>query len=271
MSSQHLTILPADALSALQGLFTLEFRFNFWTFLLTVAFLGALVGGYYLIAKQVKLVKKEVWAWSDRLKCGLYGIAFASGAIIIIAMMVTFTNGTDYQYTAPFILIPVAFCLFYITLFPIIDLIYMAKHKEMVGLSPFQELLEKLFIKKFKPPLTYIVAIGLYILFWLLPPILLMTVGGIEFIFVWISWQVFWPLSIISFYGAKGFISGLDKFYNRIPRLGRSGFLLYDESTRFSKEIYDDPMSRGLVIFYMYVYFWTFFSLITTALALFPD
>src|SRR6056297_862448 len=142
--------------------FNLQWHFNFWTFLLYLIYATFLVGGYYLISNQVKLVKKETWTNLDRFKCFVYAIFFAGGREIIIAMMITFATSDQYAYTAPFIVIPLFYNILIITFYPLADFLYMAHSKKELARSPPHRILERYIINKFPRPFSYLVAIILY-------------------------------------------------------------------------------------------------------------
>ena len=253
--------------------FEIGFEPNFWTILLVMVFVILFGVGYYIIALQVKLVKKEVWNNFDRLKCGIFGLVFAFAILIIITMAVTFFNGTQpwgYQETGSILLTSLMVCLVFITIFPLIDFLSMARNQEVTALTPFQEFLEVHIINKFKPPVSYIVAFLLYVLMFIVPPFVLMHFN-LPFIFAWTSWQLIFPVSIITFYGAKGYMSGLCDNYYSIPNLGKSVFQAFEPGHRLSREFLDAPIPRVMVGLMLYLYFWVAFSLVQTLVFFFTQ
>ena len=111
-----------------------------------------------------------------------------------------------------------------------------ATHKEVfIAQTPYQKVFEVILIKG-KGIISLIWAIILYIIFFLLPPYLLIVYGHIDFIFAVVSWELIFPLSILCYYGVKGYIASVSTFYNKIPRLGRSIFLSFEEPTRGTAE-----------------------------------
>ncbi len=251
--------------------FNLQWDFNFWTFILTLIYLAFLGGGYYLISNQVKLVKKEIWTNLDRFKCFVYAVFFAGGCEIIIAMMITFATRENYAFTAPFIVIPYFYNLILMTFYPLADFLYMAKSKQELARSPPHAILEKYIINKFAPPFSFIAAIVLYFIIFILPPLLIIMVGGHEFIIVWTSWQMIFPMGIITYYGSKGFITGLVNDYNRLPRLNRSMFLAFENGSRAKHEFERDPVCRIMLPLRFYLYFWTMYSFYTTIIRINPS
>ena len=158
-----------------------------------------LLFGYYLIANQIKLVKKELWNWADRIKSGFYAIFFACGVEIVVAMMIIFTIGQiepsttintyiiggikvyetegahDVSSCGIFILIPLAFSMVYMLIYPVFELANMAMsekkidpatHKEVfIAQTPYQKVFEVILIKG-KGIISLIWAIILYIIFF---------------------------------------------------------------------------------------------------------
>ncbi|MHA1563452.1 MAG: hypothetical protein ACTSPA_15180 [Promethearchaeota archaeon] len=66
----------------IEELFQLSFKFNIYTVILLIVYLGTIAAGYYLMAKQVKLVKKEIWDNADRFKSFIWGFFFGNSVTI---------------------------------------------------------------------------------------------------------------------------------------------------------------------------------------------
>jgi HEAT repeat protein len=264
-------------LGHLQSLFSIPFILNFWTIILLVIYVTLFYVGYWLMSDNVKLVKKEVWKWTDWLKCVFFGFFFANGVIIIISMMATFTiaktmgpNSPDNMSTAFFILIPSFFCFLFVTIYPLIDFLNMASTNENVSMSIIQEKLYYAIFRKVQKPVSYIVAVVLYLGLFIAPPILIMLIFRIPFVYVWVSWQLLFPMFSLSYYGAKGYITGVVHQYNMVPSVGRFQFLLFEPGTRISDEALREPMPRIFAPIMIYFYGWTCFSMITTMGAIIP-
>lgn len=238
--------------------FTIPLVFNQWTIPLIFIYIGTIIGGYFLMSSQVKLVKKEIWSYKDTLKCIVFAFLFGSGIIIIITMMSTFilnSLGLDpNQGQASFIFIPMFFCLSFITLYPLLEFLFMAHSENELSVTPTQKLFEKL-IKKFKRPFSYIVAILLYVLF-IPTPIFLMVLSGVELVVAWISWALLFPMSMVIYYASLGFSVGHALYYSHIAHLERSTFLHFDNSNRAIKEFWRNPFFYIIffVLNYIYVY-----------------
>ena len=123
---------------------------------------------------------------------------------------------------------------------------------------------------KGKGIISLIWAIILYIIFFLLPPYLLIVYGHIDFIFAVVSWELIFPLSILCYYGVKGYIASVSTFYNKIPRLGRSIFLSFEEPTRGTAEFLRDPISRVFAGLLLFAYVWAGYNFTITIVALNP-
>lgn len=232
---------------------------NRWTISIIVILVLSILFGYYLMASQVKIVKKEFWKWSDTLKCAFFGIFFGLGITLIAANIVTFIldlNDLGYQDQAVFLLVPMVLCLIFVSIYPLIEFLFMAHFKHEISATPFQKPFERI-IKSLKSPWSYIVAGLLYLLVIPLPPLVLMYAFNVEFLIAWISWQLIYPLLIIIYYASVGYIIAFGIFAVSIPHLSRSTFLHFDKSNRAIKEFFKIPTIYIVFgsLFYSYGYF----------------
>jgi len=217
--------------------------------------------GFFLIYKQVALVKKGELDFKDRLQCLIYGFLFSAGIMVVVSMGFIFTDNT----LNPLILIgPLFICLIYISVYPLIDFLFIALSKDTdEGLTPFHSFLSDHFINITKN--SYISALMALILYlvMILPPILL-TMLRLPFSMLWISWMLFYPLMILTYYGSKGYIAGISNQYYHIPEMKRSLFLNFEDQKRGMKQFFSEPgpfIVFGMMIF---VFVWAWISLIQT-------
>ena len=143
--------------------------------ILIVIFILIFVFGFFIIYKQVALVKKGEFNTKDRLQCIIYGFIFSLAAMIVISMGVIFTIET----VNPLILLfPFIICLIYISVYPLIDFLFIALSKESdEGLTPFHKFISKYFINTSNNKLfSFFMALLLYSLF-AIPPLLLSLLG----------------------------------------------------------------------------------------------
>lgn len=251
-----------------------------YTIILILIFILAGIGGFYLIYQQIKLVKEEIFSIWDYLKCLVYGFIFASGVIIIITMMLIFAY-TDIEFLpkpsevgddiSGLLLAPILYLMVFLLFFPLIDFLYMAYSDKNKGLSAFQEFIAEKLIHRVKKPLRYLVAVVLWLLFSILPPIILVFGFGFPFIIIFLSWSIFLPIMIISFFGIRGYISGIVNNYLHIPVIRRSSFLTFDKSNRGVKEFAEGPGYRIMLGLMIFLYFWSFYSLFQTASLMNPN
>ncbi len=239
-------------------LFQRDFPITLSVVNLSIAWLIAFGIGYYLMSSQVKLVKKEIWKFRDSIKCVIFGIFFAMGFIIIIAMMETIileTQDMVYDGQAPYILYPILICLIFITIYPLFDFLFMAKSETELSVIPVQKPFEKL-IKSVKKPYTYLVALGLYLVVFILPLFLFGLLTKIPMFIYWVSWMLIYPMLILSYYASIGYVRGFWILYSRIPEMERSTFLAFDAEKRGFKEFLRDPMTRIVwgTLIWTYVY-----------------
>ena len=172
-------------ISIIQELSQLSFKFNIYSIILLVVYFGTIAAGYNLMAKQVKLVKKEIWDNADRFKSFIWGFFFGNSVTIIVTIMMIFTIieiekknpppleiGTAVGTIAPFIIFPLMFCLVFISIYPLADLLYMASGEN--AMTPIQKPYKKI-IDLVPKPYTYIIAVLIYFISILLPPSLLIN------------------------------------------------------------------------------------------------
>ncbi|MFX1370300.1 MAG: HEAT repeat domain-containing protein [Promethearchaeota archaeon] len=242
--------------------------------ILLLVFLIFFILGFYIIYRQVALVKKGVFSNKDRLQCVLYGFIFSLSVLVVFTVAVIFTVRSpdfwDPETTPPEVhplalLIPFICCLGYITIYPIIDFLYIALSKESdEGLTPFHKLISNKLINISKSKLIKVLlALTFSILIFILPPILLFLMG-VPFIVIWITWVLIYPLMILTFYGSKGYIAGISNLYYHIPDIRRSIFLNFEDSKRGLKQFISDPAPYIVFGLMLFVFVWAWISLFQT-------
>ncbi|GAB4304984.1 MAG: hypothetical protein Kow0069_00140 [Promethearchaeota archaeon] len=243
-----------------------------YTMAMFFIFGGLAVVGYFVCALQLKLVRKEVWNWADRLRCGFFGFFFAAGISVIVAVGFIFATGdptlnpTGPQATLgdymAFVMVGI---LAYLTVYPLVDFLLLAKSETQEGLTPFQQFLERKLIDRFRPPASYGVAVALYAGIVLAPPLLIGVATSFHnFLIVWISWAILIPIAIIAYYGSMGYVAGIFTVYYHVPYMGRSLFVGFESGQRAMEDFKNDPASRILLGLMIFVYVWTWVSLFQT-------
>jgi len=247
---------------------------NSASLILFFLFIAFFVLGFFIIYRQVALVKKGEFRIKDRLQCTIYGFIFSSSIMIVIGMAFIFAVKTpsfwENSPTPPpninplWLIFPLLICLGYIAIYPLIDFLFIALSKESdEGLTPFHKFIGDHWINKFESkPLRILMAILLY-LFFIIPPFLLWAIG-LPFIMILITWLLVYPLMILTFYGAKGYIAGISNVYYHLPDLKRSIFLSFEDGKRAMKEFAADPGPRILLGLMLFVYVWAWISMIQT-------
>ncbi|TFF98307.1 MAG: hypothetical protein EU547_01880 [Promethearchaeota archaeon] len=243
---------------------------------LIIIFFIVLIIGAYIIYRQVALVKKEELIWMDYAKCLFYGIIFSSAVMIVIVMAFIFAiNSPDlWEYSTikpqstinPIVLfIPMIICLFYITIYPLIDFIYLAiSSGSKKGLTIFHKVLGEKIINRFDSKLiSILISIGFYLTIFIIPPLLL-TLLGIPLILIWSTWLLVYPLMILTYYGSKGYIAGITNAYVHLPDPSRSLFLPFEDTEKTLKEFIDDPFSRIIIGLMLFVFVWQWISAFQT-------
>ena len=247
--------------------------------ILFIIFLFLFVVGFFIIYKQVALVKKGEFSLRDRLQCLIYGFIFGAGVMIVIAMAFIFAVKTpefwqNSSLTPPNInplalLIPFAFCIGYISFYPLIDFLFIALSSELdEGLTPFHKFISNKIINFSKSKIiSVLMAVFLYILF-IIPPLLL-SFTGLPFLMIWISWLLVYPLMILTFYGSKGYIAGISNEFYHIPDIKRSIFLNFEDSKRGMKQFISNPKPYIMLGLMIFVFVWAWISLIQTIIYFF--
>ena len=129
-----------------------------------IIFILFFIVGFFIIYKQVALVKKGEFNIKDRIQCFLYGFIFGITIMIVIAMGFIFTIETVHPLV---LLIPFMFCLVYISVYPLIDFLFIALSKESdEGLTPFHKIISNniIHISK-KKPISILISVLLYLVF----------------------------------------------------------------------------------------------------------
>ncbi|MHA2472794.1 MAG: HEAT repeat domain-containing protein [Promethearchaeota archaeon] len=240
--------------------------------ILLIIFIICFVFGFYLIYRQVALVKKGEFNNLDRLQCIIYGFIFSSSVMVVIAMAFNYVIETpDFWNVIPpdlhsFTLIaPFMICVIYISIYPIIDFIFIAQSKESdEGLTVFHRFLGRKIINTTKSKLiNVIVAVFFFLGVFIVPPLLL-TLLGLPFIMIWVTWTMVYPLMILTYYGSKGYIAGISNAYYHIPNINRSIFLNFEDSKRGMKQFFSEPVPYLILGMMIFVFVWAWISLFQT-------
>jgi HEAT repeat protein/MFS family permease len=247
--------------------------------ILLIIFIIFFIIGFFIIYKQVALVKKGEFNIKDRLQCLIYGFIFSLAVSVVMAMAFIFTveNPEFWQGTSIVpekvnslaLLLPFTLSLGYISFYPLIDFIFIALSPETdEGLTPFHKFIgHNLINRTSNKYLSVFMALLLYLLF-IIPPILFSFIG-VPFLLMWISWMLIYPLMILTFYGSKGYIAGITNEYYHIPDLKKSLFLGFEDSKRSFTQFITNPkpfIVLGLMIF---VFVWAWISMIQTIIFFF--
>ena len=247
--------------------------------ILLILFIIFFVIGFYIIYKQVALVKKGEINFKDLLKCFLYGVIFSFSVMIVITVAFIFTLETPefWQITPPdvhpfVLIIPLLLCLIYITFYPLIDFLFIALSTESdEGLSPFHKLISKKIINFSNyRTVNVICALLFYLGVFILPPFLLSAMG-LPFIMIWITWMLVYPLMILTFYGSKGYIAGIANVYYHIPDITRSIFINFEDKKRGLKQVKSQPGPYIIIGLMVFVFVWAWVSLIQTIAFFFTE
>lgn len=240
-----------------------------------IVFIVLSIIGFLIIYKQVILIKKGELTLKDQILCILYGIFFAMGACVVVGMAIIFTIETpEFWETSPtpppdfnpvFFLIPFFSCLIYISIYPLIDLLFIAINREIEkGFTPIHNFLEDKIINRSEDlRIRILVSILFYFVAFIFPPIII-SMMGVPFIIIFISWMLIYPLLFLTFFGAKGYIAGISDVYYHIPDIRRSIFLNFENSRRGFKEFLSNPTPFILFGLMIFVYIWAYISMIQT-------
>ena len=239
--------------------------------ILLIIFLIFFTIGFYLIYRQVALVKKGEFSVKDRLQCLVFGFIFSIAVMVVISMAFIFAvNTPEYWETPPeippfFLLFPFIICLGYISFYPLIDFLFIALSKESdEGLTFFHKIIGVHIINKGKNKIIRVfLAIGFYFAVFFLPPILFSLIG-LPFIMIWISWMLVYPLMILTFFGSKGYIAGISNCYYHTPNIQRSIFLNFENRKRGMKQFTSDPGPYILMGLMLFVFIWAWISMFQT-------
>ena len=240
--------------------------------ILLIIFLIIFAFGFFLIYRQVALVKKGEFRNKDRFQCIIYGFIFSLAIMVVVAVGFIFAVKTPelWPNTPPDIdplvlLIPFMFSLAYMTVYPLIDFLFIALSKESdEGLTPFQRFISLKVINKFNKKLVAVlIALSFYLVVFILPPIIL-SIIGLPFIMIWISWMLVYPLMILTFYGSKGYIAGISNAYYHIPYISRSMFLNFEDPKRGMKQFFSEPIHYIILGLMLFVFVWAWISLFQT-------
>ena len=148
--------------------------------ILFIVFMAVFIFGFFIIYKQVALVKKGEFKLKDRLQCITYGIIFSLAVVVVVGMAIIFTIETPefWRESSPpkfnpvVFLIPFIICLAYISFYPLVDFVFIALSGEAdEGLTPFHKFIgEKIINKTNYKVINVLIALSFYFgVFFYLP------------------------------------------------------------------------------------------------------
>ncbi|MHA1146877.1 MAG: sister chromatid cohesion protein PDS5 [Promethearchaeota archaeon] len=246
---------------------------------LFILFIVFFLLGFFIIHRQVALVKKGEFEIVDWVRCGIYGFIFSMAIMIVMGMAFIFAvNTPDFWEQKPWeseppvppeisplwLVLPLLICLFYIAFYPLVDFLYIALSEETdEGLTPFHKFLGDHWINRSENKIIRIIsAVVLWSLFFF-PPLFFWYLD-FPYIMVLVTWCLVYPMMILTFYGAKGYIAGLSNVYYHLPDLKRSLFLGFEDGKRSMEEFAKDPGPRILLGLMLFVFVWAWISMIQT-------
>ena len=247
--------------------------------ILFIIFIVFFIIGFIIIYRQVALVKKGEFNTKDRLQCLIYGLIFSASVMVVIAMAFIFavktpefwqgSSMTPPEVNPVSLLLPFAFCLVYISIYPLIDFLFIALSSESdEGLTPFHRFIGEKIINVSKSRIISVsMAFLLYFLF-IVPPLLL-SLAGLPLLMIWISWLLVYPLMILTFYGSKGYIAGISNEFYHIPDIKRSVFLNFEDSKRGMKQFASNPKPYVMLGLMLFVFVWAWISMFQTIIFFF--
>ncbi|MBD3193745.1 MAG: hypothetical protein GF317_01725 [Candidatus Lokiarchaeota archaeon] len=244
--------------------------------ILVIIFFIFLGIGSYIIYRQVALVKKGEFRIKDVIQCIIYGIIFSMAVMVVMSMAFIFAIKSPDLWTLSIfpppdeinpimLIIPIAVCLGYIMLYPLLDFLYLAlSSEEQEGLTIFHKFLGDNLINRFNNKYLSIILATLFYFFVFLIPPLLLTLTGLPLIFTLTSWSVFYPLMILTYYGSKGYIAGISNAFIHIPEIKRSIFLGFEDNKRAFEEFVDRPLPYITIGLMLFVFVWQWISMFQT-------
>ncbi|MGV9198544.1 MAG: HEAT repeat domain-containing protein, partial [Promethearchaeia archaeon] len=255
---------------------------NTTSIILFIIFLVAFAFGFFLIYRQVALVKKGEFEIGDTLQCVLYGLIFSMAIMVVIGMAFIFAvntpsfweptsmnpNPPDPPEINPlWLILPFMICLVYISFYPLIDFLFIALSEESdEGLTSFHKFIGNKVINRTENRIFSVIsAVAFYLGAFVLPPLIFYLFLGFPFITIYITWMLAYPLMILTFYGSKGWIAG---FYNVVVHIERRSFFVgFEDSGRVMEEAKDFPNVTGpriLLGMMLFVFVWAWISMFQT-------
>lgn len=93
----------------------------------------------------------------------------------------------------------------FLVAYPFFELLYLGR-SERGAVMEYQGILERLIRhgEQCSPPRTYVVAVGVFVALFVLPPLIIAQVLSLPIVVAGLSWFLVPPIVILSFYGSKG-------------------------------------------------------------------
>jgi HEAT repeat protein len=162
------------------------------------------------------------------------------------------------------LLLPFALCLGYISIYPLLDFLFIALSSESdEGLTPFHRFIGNKIINITSSKIISVIMASVLYLIFIVPPLIL-SIAGLPFLMIWITWLLVYPLMILTFYGSKGYIAGISSEFYHIPNIKRSLFLNFENSKRGMKQFASNPKPYIFLGLMLFVFVWAWISFFQT-------
>jgi HEAT repeat protein len=132
----------------------------------------------------------------------LFGFLFAVSIMLVIALVLVRTTIATLPTLTTYLF--VGTCCF-LVVYPFFELLYLGK-TEKSAVMEYQYILQKLVRYKahWKPPRTQILAVGIFLVIYALPPLIIAQAFSLPIVITGLSWFLVPPIVILSYYGSKG-------------------------------------------------------------------
>nr|MDO8113478.1 HEAT repeat domain-containing protein [Candidatus Sigynarchaeota archaeon] len=251
-----------------------------WTplnILLITIFFGLVAVGFYIIYRDVKIIKEKQITKQDYFFSTIYGIIFAASLMLGILVVVQYSSlarlpswlappSTEIHFPR-FTTILFLFLLGVTIAYPFLEFMFMAFQVKQSSPFMYQDTLYKKFISRMKGKTMKVVAGTIcYGAIFVAIPVFLQLALNVPLIIGAVTIFQAFPVFLLSKLGANGFFWGINLHFYNIFEKDRFMYTLFDDGEKALAQFKETPIPIIAVPGMVYVYINTYISLVTMIL-----
>src|SRR5271157_2580382 len=250
------------------NLFTIK-----WTSLsigLIAAFVVIILMGFYIVFKDIKVIKQNEVRRNDYIFSMIFGLIFAASIMLGVLVVIQYSSRVQLPFSPPPVEIDLPRFTTFLFLFllaisiayPLLEFLFLVFNVKQSSPFLYQEVISKKIITKTENKKTRLaLVLAVYASIFVAVPVLLMLANIPLIVSVITIFQLF-PVYLISKLGSDGFYWGINLHFYNIFEKDRFMYTLFDDGDKALAQFRETTIPIITVPGMVYVYFNTYISLV---------